>query len=222
MSVAVPKPKSAIELDEWAMSHVDPELLMLEMRLFESAWFDYRALHPVTRTSLFFRMYYQVVLEYMRKQVDFNRAKYSAKYLSGLRLLSAKPAAISTFWRARQQADRLGIEYGTFIRSIISTFRDWGWKRIPSPNHMYSPASIDVAAHAWIDRVDSQMVWPASMACHAESQAWFKAEFDDWFIAQALKRPAWRYICEDALKKGLMSKQELTRALRKAKEAPST
>jgi hypothetical protein len=208
---------SAIGMDTFALQNLDPDLLGLENDLYLTKWFDYRGLHPVAATVLFSKAYYRIVAEYVERQVCHTTASFIRKHGAQFSLLDANKQTITGFWRARQQADRLGVKYEIFIRSIVRTLRDWGWKRIPRPNQFYSAESLQIAGEGWLSEMEGSVMWPVSVHCNAGSDAWFKPLFDQFFVTEAMKRPAWRYILKDAISKAVMTKEEVTRALQSTK-----
>lgn len=204
--------RTAAGQDAWCLANIDPELLLLEPELFHTAWFDYRGLHPLRRTAMFARHYNQIVAETITKEVDYNTGKWAGKKRGSFDLLSAQPSIRTAFWRARQQAERIGCPYPIYIRAVIRHFRDRGWKHIPGPNQLFSEEALEVAANAWIETSQASVVWPNSMGCYADSTTWFKHDFDQWFLIHVMRRTQWQHILRDAVRKNLLTPAQIDAA----------
>jgi hypothetical protein len=203
-----------VGMDEFALTHIDPDLLTLEERCYQSKWFDYRHLHPTLATVHFARTYHQIVAEYMEREVDYKKGEAYRRRMGNFDVRTAKPRTISNYWRARQQADLLGMKYDIFIRSIFRALRDRGWKRIPNANHLYSRESLGFALAGWERELEGSVMWPRSSLLNAGSDAWFKESYDAWLVAQLLKRPNFKYLIEKAVKDGVLTTDSIRKNTR--------
>lgn len=129
-----------------AMQNIDPKYLKLDAGLFESKWWDYRSLHPVAATYLFAHEYNKAYQFIVKRCRDLERGQYM-KGFKGKDIFEGKEAL--TFWKARQNADRLGIRYDFYIMKALLWAEDRNWRNIPRPIHLYSADLTEHLAGVW-------------------------------------------------------------------------
>jgi len=157
---------SLVENEVIAIGKVDPKLLKLEAGLYETKWWDYRHLHPVTATYLFAHEYNKAYQFIVKRCRDVERGAYM-KGFKGKDIFEVKQVKrknkqtgeveikeseeITAFWKARQSADRLGIRYDFYIRKAMMWAEDRNWRNIPRPIHLYSDDLIEHLQECWTE-----------------------------------------------------------------------
>ena len=107
----------------------------VERRLQTTKWFDYRFMSPIEATELFVEAYSSAYQHYYGKY--FNSEKAPGK--SGVRQHAWKSShrEFTSFWRARQFADELGVPYDQFVDGVFYACGRRKWGRLPRPNQIY-------------------------------------------------------------------------------------
>lgn len=199
---------SEVDCDRIALDRVSPKLLTREVELCNTAWFDYRMMHPTQRTYLFAHYYdqafrYMIALHVDREQVmGDNPRSYFPKGADPLgktkaqELKDAKSGKNSGYkmmtmiWKARQKADELGIPYDIFCMSGMKAAIGRIWQRIPSPAQLYSDNIINSIIDRWAELL-SERLFVASDAFYQIKQ-WVNhsAQLDHakWICEQAMLR----------------------------------
>ncbi|MCL2874799.1 MAG: hypothetical protein FWF12_00595 [Betaproteobacteria bacterium] len=95
------------------IGHIPHKDLKCEPDLMASKWFDYRRLHPMQATYYFIKCYNNAYREFYRKAVDADRAPF-VRGIKDHDFLTGKEKL--TFWRLRQNCDRVGLPYDFFLR----------------------------------------------------------------------------------------------------------
>lgn len=202
------------EGDIFALSYIDAEILSLEWECFKSKWFDYRALHPSMATSLFGKTFNLIKAEIHRKEVDENEAKWMLANAHKFRLEEQTERNIKAFWRARQVADLIGMRYDLFCRAAFDFLRNKkSWKRMPNPSQLYAKDVVAACVAAWEFEKKAQLIKPKSRFCLADSDAWFKKEFDQWFIGQIVTRQNKNELLKAAVEDGILTVQSIKEVL---------
>lgn len=135
-------------LDSWLFefANIPQELRDQESGLMRQRWFDYRNLLPGQATYLFAEHYEQEYRKMYAETRDSDGAE-TVKVLLGDDIF--KSANGISFWRARQDADRIGCKYDFYIRFVFKRAWDRGWRYIPRPNQIYSEEITLDANAAW-------------------------------------------------------------------------
>jgi hypothetical protein len=198
------------EGDIFALTHIDPEVLAVELECFSLKWFDYRHLHPAQATQYFGRIFNKIRAEVHGREIDESESKWMARYAHSFRLDTQSPRNIKGFWRARQVADLIGMKYEVFCRAAINYLRSQrSWSRIPSPSQLYSKEVTQACVTAWEHELKAQIMHPRSKLLMADSEAWFKPEFDQWYIKQIRERSNWRELLANAVREGILTVQSI-------------
>lgn len=137
-------------MDRIAASVVGIALLRKEPDLFESKWFDYRHLHPLLATQKFMHEYRAAHREAMQARVGMDDA-IRAHGTKNMLLTDAGKREFTSFWKARQKADELGMPYGFFCRTAMTTSARWGWPYTPRPMQLYSDEMVERTKDAWAE-----------------------------------------------------------------------
>ncbi|MCG5512875.1 hypothetical protein [Ectothiorhodospira shaposhnikovii] len=172
--------------DAIALGKINPRLFDEEKALFNSKWFDYRRMHPVEATYLFAACYSHA---YAASSI-----KRTGKYSPGIRgsrdIFSGKSTNYQALWRARQQADRLGIPYPVFCDSGMAHAERLLWQRPPRPQHLCCDALQVGIIEGWLDAIKTSVRVPYD--------AWYRLDnfeghpyqvaYQDWLCEQIKER----------------------------------
>lgn len=129
---------------------IDSDLLAQERDLQSTRWIEYRYMNPLQCTQLFTELYDEMARHFHGKYFDTMKVNdiqpIKKNYASNGR------REISQIWRARQEADRIGVPYRIFIReSMESMLTAEGHKKIPRPNQLYSVSPLKYVVSKWKD-----------------------------------------------------------------------
>jgi len=118
--------------------HVDSKLQRLEADLMKTKHADYAFLSPAELTRIFRREYTKQFQHYFGKYYDYRRREYFLG-LKHAELFQNNSTTINSLWKARQQADRLGMKYEMYVSLAFKYLVDErNYKRYPRPNQLYS------------------------------------------------------------------------------------
>lgn len=136
------------EYDALAASKLKPADMKIEAELYTTKWFEYRVLHPVQATYLFAEAYIKAARNLYCKTKDMDAGKYIKPFagkdlfvdqpITGSRNPNVKPAVFKAIWRARQQADSMGIPYDFYCEAVMHFALKQSWHRIPLAQQLYS------------------------------------------------------------------------------------
>ncbi len=157
------------ECDYLALCRVSATLLRKETQLVQTAWFDYRLLHPTKRTYLFAYFYEQAYRYMIRRDVDYEQVEGDRprSYLPKADPLDQSPSEkrrkaktyrnCTSLWKARQKADECGIPYDIFCMSAMKAATERIWQRIPTPQQFYSEHIIEATLERWIELLEERL-----------------------------------------------------------------
>lgn len=197
---------SVARYEEIAISHIAPKLLALEAGLNRTKWFDYRLLHPTQATYLFAHYYIVATSRAFKKFRDVSTAPYKRGF-SGediLRdlspLLTEKQTAarrhqMTSFWKARQFADGIGVPYLLFISDSMEHALEMGWSQFPRPHQLAcKPYLVEHMKETWKKRCESSVQVADAEFFHSQG---YRKQVDQiahmkWLITsvQKARRPA--------------------------------
>jgi hypothetical protein len=111
---------------------IDAALLAAEPELELLAWVENRLLTPLERTEVFAHDY----------ATKYRRALVKARRPVGMPIADSfamnTPAEMNALWRARAEADRLGMPYDLYLDVVIDGHLEADkWRRPPRPNQLY-------------------------------------------------------------------------------------
>lgn len=142
-----------------AYEHISQQLLDLEVGMFRTKWFDYRFMHPTEATYLFAHQYRLAYKRAVERARDMDKAVYSKGY-RGTDIFDLKPIEITGFWKARQSADRLGIDYEFYISEAMGYAIRFGWKNFPRPQQLYSEKMTEYVEERWLEKLSAFTMLP--------------------------------------------------------------
>jgi hypothetical protein len=126
--------------------------LRIERELNRKKWFDYRFMSPMEAT-LQFREIFQDVY---RRKYSINIDSGEADQKTGVSKKLSR-ADLTSFWRARQFADSLGVTYEVFLEAAFQALIRRGWERLPHVNQLYGIKNHDAIVHAvkalWAEQI---------------------------------------------------------------------
>lgn len=94
---------------------IDDKLMRKEVGLNATRWFDYRSMHPVKLTDLFYAILQEENVRYTDQNIDRFEANCMGK---GNCAFDQTKRVLQPIVKARHMADQFGIPYRFFIRSI--------------------------------------------------------------------------------------------------------
>lgn len=99
------------------IQHINHKEARIEPELMTTKWFDYRRLHPMQATYYFVKCYNDAYREFYRKAVNADAAPF-VRSIKDHNFLDAKEKM--TFWRLRQNCDKVGLPYDFFLRFAMN------------------------------------------------------------------------------------------------------
>lgn len=123
--------------DSWMLeiAKIPQELREDESELMQTRWFDYRHLLPAQATYLFAAIYDEIYREAHARAKDIDEAEEIMPLM--VQDIFDSPE-LTSMWRARQVADRIGCRYDFYLRFAFSRFFDRTWRNFPRPNQLFS------------------------------------------------------------------------------------
>lgn len=117
------------------MKTIDETLVRKDVRLNSSRWFDYRLIHPVKLTDLFYAILQEENVRYTSQNID----KFEADCLETGKCAFDEPKRfLNTIVKARHMADSFGIPYRFFIRALQDFHSELNFTgKVPPPSYFY-------------------------------------------------------------------------------------
>ena len=189
---------------EGLMLTMPKEIRQNEISLFKSKWFDYRGLHPVKATYYFAHCF---TVAYRRAYAATRDLEASAS-INPFRVDDVFHSSdINAVWRARQACDTIGVSYEFYATHALEVCYRGGWRHLPRPNQIYSPAMIDEVTAAWeIHCKDILQI------AKDQSQYGMK-ELSDWYIKQLKLRASPEYTASKLIKTGILTVSDIAEGL---------
>lgn len=131
-----PSDRIAFLTDRYA--DIDKRHIKLESMLYGRKWWDYRRLHPADSTERFAQAYITALKLDFSQRIDIERSQYYKGLKHTDDITMNGPRVLSGLWRARQQADNLGIPYEFYCYEAIRYCADKHWHYLPKTWQMYS------------------------------------------------------------------------------------
>ncbi len=128
------------------------EKLLLEARLQQSQWFDYRFCHPLEATCWYLFEFEESHVEKYGKFMDAAEASEHRGTGNISYLLSGRASLVSAAWEGRSQFDAQGIEYKFGFRNAMERFVDKKNQehvRLPQLNQIYGLGIIEYVSERW-------------------------------------------------------------------------
>lgn len=184
------------------IQHISYKEARIESGLMATKWFDYRRLHPMQATYYFVKCYNDAYRDFYRKAINAD----AAPFVRGIKdhdFLNAKEKM--TFWRLRQNCDRVGLPYDFFLRfGMAKHHRVIGDGKVYAPRPSMFVKNEELFAEAmiaWEDecaarlRVASDPYYRTS--AHVGSQA--QLDHEAFVIRQVKGRQVPRYALHAAM-----------------------
>lgn len=137
-----------IHCEALMLAKIPPAQLEVELERMQTKWWDYRNLHPVKATYLFAHHYnlaYKAVVQMSR---DVERGAHM-KAWKGKDIFERK-TELTGLWKARQNADALGMRYDFYCLQALKWAEDRNWKNLMRPTAMYSDDVTEFLQEAWM------------------------------------------------------------------------
>ena len=152
-------------------------------------WFDYRFLSPMAATVRFYHLYQDVY----RWKYAANIDTLEAEQKTGVSRKATRGEGTS-FWRARQFADDLGVTYEVFLHAAFQVCIRRGWSRLPHINQIYGEKNREAIASAvkmdWAEHISSRFTISILPQYREESYRRLEAQIDhrNWVMDQIKAR----------------------------------
>jgi len=137
---------------------VTPKVLQNEAQLMRSSWVAYAYKSALVRTELFCELYLESYRTHYGKVRNFLSA--GAQIPINSELFQNDARQINSLWRARQEADRLGMPYEVFLDATI------GWaachknrKQLLAPNQLYGKEALAAAQKRWAETRETYSIF---------------------------------------------------------------
>lgn len=152
------------EYDKLVINKISPERTSPEPELYQLKWWDYRLMHPAQATYFFTDAYVKAARDYYARNLDSETAAFR-KPFSGkdifidqptplgkrglplkskalLKRLNVTVKTLNALWKARQQADRMGIPYDLYCQFAMQYAEKHMWKHALLPSHLYITKAV--------------------------------------------------------------------------------
>lgn len=159
-----------ISLDEEAIvvSNIPKKLLAHEKELLDTKWFDYRFMTPFQATMKYVDAFVTIGRMIYRREIDLERSQHIAIMSSATVMRKLKEGAADTqlksaltgYWRGRQVADALGMQYEDYIHHAMSNrMRMWQRTYLPQPRQLYDSEIVEKVQAAWIEMKEASFYY---------------------------------------------------------------
>lgn len=158
------------------LNKIELKEVQRELDLMGSKWPAYLFMDPESATRCFINEYRRVYKEYLRKVDSIQRSEV-ALAISEL-ALHKRGAEYTAVYRARQEADALGIEYATYLRIAFDFWTRKQRKNLPRPSQLGMSKWRD----RWYRKLEEE--WPTHLAVLQLE------EFDEFLVENYVGLPA--------------------------------
>jgi hypothetical protein len=189
------------EYDFLMHTFIDKKYHQFEVELFKAKWFDYRFIHPVEATYVFFQHYKTAYRNAFARNVDRERAEFVriGKYedLFDLKNLSnsertsdgleqekraeirKQKTFVTGIWRARQHADAMGLPYEFSIEACIRhTLRYWKQPHLPRPEQISSERVCQAVMTEWFEKKQNSVIYSNNPAFKNDAFQGFESQIE--------------------------------------------
>ena len=161
--------------------------LTSERDLHTRKWFDYRFMSPREATAIFRAEYEKVYRLSHARNIDTAQAE--RKFGTRRGVPEDHKAEFTSFWRARQFADLLGMPYGIFLGAAYQILLSGSFQRIPYINQIYGKHQLRIAVAAterWEEHCASRFMFSPLPHYKSESFRGLAAQVahQDWVLEQ--------------------------------------
>lgn len=214
---------SYTDFDALTIEFINTKLFEKERYLYKTKWWDVKNLHPLDATYMFAESYKHAMKEAIkRRKCLFRGINY--KGLKHDDFLSCSKQVITGMWKARQQADMLGIEYSFYCNAAMRYAEERDHKFLPGPSQLYSTkpklkddlSMVEYIYDKWLAANNNRLL-------HAQSQFYSMSVFSknryqiehQRFLLNAIRRkPSMKHvlIAELVYRKRLIGAEAIERA----------
>jgi hypothetical protein len=199
---------SVLTADKFVKDHIKTDTIALDLKLYNTKWWDYRVMHPAHATHYFYHLYYEILPGHLERNFGEGTKHHRPRPLRERNIQT-----IRGFWKARMAADAMGVPYEVYIRCMLDSFYE-GYNafattkkmghRTPFAVHMYSKSIIAKVYREWdeLGRVELQI--PESNLV-LNQPVWFRAEMEAKLRSAALKTPYAEYFLAKARRAGAIT-----------------
>lgn len=131
------------------ISHIPLKDRKSESELMTTKWFDYRLMHPMYATYLFYHLYTKEYQSFWAKSINHEAAPYIYPFKGEGRKDFLKAREALSIWRLRQKADMLGIRYEFFLKTAFNKIHRMqaGGRVIPPRPSMFNKEDLLAEIH---------------------------------------------------------------------------
>lgn len=163
------------DLEAITLSFVALNLLAEESELYQTKHFEYRPLHPAEATQRYTLAYMAAYKRAVSRRTDLNMGLHM-RPLKKHQFWELTPAEITSLWKGRQMADRIGCDYDFYCEHVMQFADKARFARLPRPQGCYSetvklegyPSMVEYIALTWHERTQTSTIYPTHHAFQAE------------------------------------------------------
>lgn len=171
---------SADELETLAAKNIKPKWRRKDAEL--SAWWDYRTMHPASRTLLFYHAWEEAVTTFLRIYHGVERSYFTPLWARNKPMITAN-------WVARQTADEREMPYDTYSWGALLAGDTLGWERLPSVNQSYSDSILELIEAHWGEIKQSKLPLRKDLLDADAADSDLRTAFQESRIQQLASRP---------------------------------
>lgn len=163
------------DLEAITLSFVALNLLAEEAQLYQTKHFDYRPLHPAEATQRYTIAYMAAYKRAVSRRTDLYMGLHM-RPLKKHQFWELTPAEITSLWKGRQMADRIGCDYDFYCEHVMQFADKARFARLPRPQGCYSeavkiegyPSMVEYIALTWYERTQTSTIYPTHDAFQTE------------------------------------------------------
>lgn len=211
-----------LDCEEMIARHIPLSLMKGESELFGTKHWDYRFMHPAKATQLFAQHYAIAKKRALQRRVDVYIG-HNHRPLKAASVFDLAKSHVTGFWKARRQADQLGIPYDFYCEQAMQFADVARWQNLPGPIQLYSSkvpehlqttdyavSMVEFIGQRWLERCKTSFPYATHEAYLVEHYANGSEQNKYLNALFALIDSAQR---KDAVAAMLIEKGQLSRAL---------
>jgi hypothetical protein len=190
------KETTALNGDKFAIQFIDSEMVKEDILYQETKWWDYRMLHPTALTCLFAQVFYKVCGDVAERELgEFDAKRYRDK-AKNFDVRTQSVAIIRAFWKARMNADAMGVPYEIYLRGAVENFRanfhiikttKSGKQHFPYPQQLVSEFINVAVLKEWDSHKSVFFPFPENKNILNNNQLWFRKDMEKWLASEIRK-----------------------------------
>ena len=213
--MSIESPSSTRHKSIQAGKHIEKKILELESDLLLKKNFDYQFMHPSDATQLFLDTYISTYQRYwkMHRDIDESLKKFG---VGRKNLFENSASVITSIWKSRQTADRIGCPYDFYLSGAFKHLIDNRiWKRLPAPNQLVTEEVVTHVERQWETWAESgfrQQPSDPRFQDYSERDTWLQKSFRKWLIKELKAQPPSRipmWVGGIALSKNYLSEAQV-------------